>query len=616
MSTAPQPAAERHKTHFVPNQFCVSVSSTASLGPDNAAALFSAVNEALKSTPTPPTEEVAALLKDEWGSGAIQPLERQGQQKIVFFSQKAGGTTAHLYYERAAPPEAADAQNDAVIIALALHLNQNLPFFNNQFKRNPPPPGIPANLQITAVTPHWLGVAVNGPSADDGGPAAPPKAIRRRSGPGNWQFRFSNDQRSAGERGERLQDFVEAERAAAVRGEPSNVVVIVLDTCPDQADVDNAVARFTDNKLLQLVGGKKGPNGAPLAGAGNGITIHTAPLQPPADLSHLTKILPVWVGELDDWYNVNTTTVAGLNQLTELRGSYYAMPDHGLFVAGIVKDIAPTAELHLVRVMDDAGVTDLLTFTDTISTYVGEKLLNSKPDANFIVNLSLSFSVPSFADFKATLDALFPGGVNEPDPQEMYALMHHSLKDVMDWLAAYNVLIIAAVGNDYNETLRDRPEPRFPAYYDNVLSVAAISQELRPAHFSNRGARNPSAQNGIATLGGDTNWNNGAPRIEWERRERPDAVRGIFSGVDLPFQANYRSGATIGKGGNKTGWVEWVGTSFATPIIAGIAAVLWKRQGGNARDMIGTVREYAAPAITTQNELNCGAIFAEQVLVR
>jgi hypothetical protein len=31
------------------------------------------------------------------------------------------------------------------------------------------------------------------------------------------------------------------------------------------------------------------------------------------------------------------------------------MQDHGLFVAGIVFDVAPKAEIHLIRVLNGAG---------------------------------------------------------------------------------------------------------------------------------------------------------------------------------------------------------------------------------------------------------------------
>src|SRR3712207_9210754 len=38
---------------------------------------------------------------------------------------------------------------------------------------------------------------------------------------------------------------------------------------------------------------------------------------------------------------------------------HYKMPDHGLFVAGIIRSIAPFAEIRLIRVLDDFGIGDM-----------------------------------------------------------------------------------------------------------------------------------------------------------------------------------------------------------------------------------------------------------------
>ncbi len=68
-----------------------------------------------------------------------------------------------------------------------------------------------------------------------------------------------------------------------------------------------------------------------------------------------------------------------------------AISKHGLFVSGIIHNLAPSATIHLVRVLDDYGVGDLVTLTNALST-----IENSPEDPhNVIVNLSLSIEPPS-----------------------------------------------------------------------------------------------------------------------------------------------------------------------------------------------------------------------------
>src|SRR5205814_8574414 len=69
--------------------------------------------------------------------------------------------------------------------------------------------------------------------------------------------------------------------------------------------------------------------------------------------------------------------------------------------------------------------------------------------------------------------------------------------------------------------------------------------------------------NGVAVYGGNLGKlpAGGAP-------EEKDKVISIFSADKLPLT----------RADNDTGWVYWVGTSFATPIISAIAADLWMRE--------------------------------------
>jgi hypothetical protein len=299
------------------------------------------------------------------------------------------------------------------------------------------------------------------------------------------------------------------------------------------------------------------------------------------------------------------------------------MPDHGLFAAGIIKDIAPSAQIHLIPAVDDAGMTDLISLTSTLSL-LQDHFLPKNPDdpTRLIVNLSLYFSFPSLDEFIAEWMQEDPANVNMNAAKQLFNLLTRSLKDVFDLFDPQRVLVVASAGNLNKLGATPHPDPEFPAQYENVFSVAAIDRDNQPAAYTNRADIAGSATNGIATLGGNTAFN---ATVQGPVVLKDDAVLGIFTAPDLPLKPSDKTPAVmnpatdpkpkdIGKGTNQTGWGYWAGTSFAAPIISAIAAIEWRRDpGADAKTIRDRVQAFADPTINVQTELGCGAIWAQQV---
>jgi hypothetical protein len=249
-------------------------------------------------------------------------------------------------------------------------------------------------------------------------------------------------------------------------------------------------------------------------------------------------------------------------------GHPYSMPDHGLFVAGIIHTFVPQATLHLYEVMNSYGVGCVETLLKGLINALN-KPDNQRPQ---IINCSLVLGLP-------------PDG--SPDPDFQYELpdsahlekMLKPLEDIFDLLADEGIVVIAAAGNDAQDGHK-RPPARYPAAFQSVIGVGALP---RPPHgtphkktsYSNQ-ADHPKG-NGYVTLGGEEGQKKGVlgvyishlpeytgQRPKNKREVKRDCVRYQY---------------------NKSGWAWWAGTSFAAPIITGILARYWNSAALN--DLVG-----------------------------
>jgi subtilisin family serine protease len=265
------------------------------------------------------------------------------------------------------------------------------------------------------------------------------------------------------------------------------------------------------------------------------------------------------------------TTMPGLDRI-QIRDHVYDMRDHGLFAAGIVHTIAPTARLRLLEVLNPYGIGTSETVGRALHRLLVERQ-GQKERPPLVINCSLMFTLPLEGHDRVDLP------LEEPKTALDFELLER-IGWPMEWI--YNLLItqdiavIAAAGNDRVRGSA-RPSARFPAAFRRVLGVGAYAEDNRnAAPYSNLADR--PGRTGILTFGGFVPsvkrtsifgrffellglTTKGAP-------VRADAtgVRGVYIGA-FPGarQTEYEAAG---------GWAYWAGTSFAAPVISGTLAAL------------------------------------------
>ena len=269
-----------------------------------------------------------------------------------------------------------------------------------------------------------------------------------------------------------------------------------------------------------------------------------------------------------DRYPVTNDVRTGRDAENEPR--YYFMPDHGLFVAGLIRDIAPRARLRLIRILNDFGGCDLYNLFAALTDLEHE--LAARTIRRLVINLSLTVMTDIrrlpyvWFDHRQWQTVQLSGVIH------MLQSLEDGLRLLFESLYAQGALVVAAAGNDSGHAAKKgqlpRP-PRVPACYDTTLSVTSVNSHFQPSQFANA-ANLASANTGVATFGGDGH-------ILIDSNSMPDAVRGLYISPTFPLGEQ-----------NTTGWADWSGTSFATPIISALAAH-YLAQGLSAPDAMARI---------------------------
>ncbi len=460
-----------------------------------------------------------------------------------------------------------DGSMDSFVVQIVQKLNTNLPDLNAK--------GTP----ITIAAPTWL----TGGTPSTGGqgcPLTPPMPVTDSCS--NWHFKLPH-----------LSDDLKSKKG-------HGVTVFILDSFPERGVIARA-ARYAgdDNPLL-------------------------------AKVNESAKFDYSFMSGVEDVQEIGDTNGTFVGK--DVYGRHYPihLEDHGLFIAGIIHDLAPRAQIECVRVLDDLCVGDVQVIAQAINQIYFRTALSSgdlygKP---VVVNLSLVIPNDDEAQSQGVETAV---GSPAGSPNNPWASLEQPLKS----LTALGAMVVASAGNEGDQreiSVQFRPPALYPAAFayapfslDGIIPVGAVDASGNVTSYSCY-----PGDRGIATYGGETPPvvppsppypTSGNPDV------RPtDMMRGIYTSVEYP-PLSLDPPAQYYSAPNDHAWAYWVGTSFATPVVASLAARVLELQaggvsGGSAQQAIMNAASDTAlwdrldPGVTGSGTANGNMLLAVQHCLR
>lgn len=262
--------------------------------------------------------------------------------------------------------------------------------------------------------------------------------------------------------------------------------------------------------------------------------------------------------------------------------------NHGLFVAGLVHAVAPDSEIHLIRVLENDGCGDLFTIESAIDSFIRETLDDNE-------------GTPKKGTLKDTVINLSLGVHQPPNPEE-YGLPEEvvSLQDTVQKAIEHGAVVVAAAGNDSYNTTPKATSMEIPANNPRVIGVAASNRARKRGCFSNEGDIAAPGGDGINLPGGGKENSCKVPKDVCQMNLNPNPSPCLISLVHKP----------------NPGYAYWVGTSFSTPLVSGLAALTLEKARGTiilmssvnvAQTISSTITAGACPPATPPTPHYLGA---------
>jgi subtilisin family serine protease len=230
--------------------------------------------------------------------------------------------------------------------------------------------------------------------------------------------------------------------------------------------------------------------------------------------------------------------------------------DHGLFVAGLVHAVAPKSEIHLIRVLNDDNVGSLSKLYSALKAFIDRMSGGEGGEAKrTVINLSLGVHLPpdleqaGLPDLPALQDELL-AALGQPRPAEWPHFAIPSLDALLSGAYEDDVVVVASAGNESICRMHAEP-PLIPAAYPEVLGVAGSNIVRGRALFSNAGD--------VAAPSGDSR-QGCLPR--WLSLDKDQASR--VTSLSMRISKD-------------SGYAHWAGTSFAAPLVSGLAALVFEQ---------------------------------------